>query len=144
MSMPGGYERRGRREQMSPGVREACLRAIEEVVEEYKGKPQGPGSSLLSRCTIEDRIVAAVEKLRSENPGTDRRVPSVSTYYRLLKEVDQYDLSVATKGTVLANTENRARGRFPRQLDYPLQWCQFDETRCPIFLYHKRIGIPLV
>jgi putative transposase len=139
----GGYERRGRREQMGVGVREASLRAIEEAIQEYKGKCDKPGKTLLSRRVLERRIVAAIEKLRVERPGDDLRVPSVSTYYRLLREVDQYDLLVAMKGRVQANAEFRAPGKSRRQLDYPLQWCQFDETRCPIFLYHKIIGIPL-
>lgn len=142
--LAGGYHNRGRKEQMGPGVRELVIRTIEDVIAEWKGKQNKPGFTLLTMRRIEDRIVRSVEIERQTQDDSTLRVPSRSTIYRIIsKEINQYDYSLVSKGRILTESENRRPGQQPRKLTYALQWYQFDETRCPIFLYDNERGIPL-
>ncbi|WP_182084442.1 DDE-type integrase/transposase/recombinase [Aureimonas sp. ME7] len=140
----GGYSKRGRRDQMGPGVRTLVVRTIEETVEEFKNKPKGRGHQLLTRRILDDRIVTAVEEERRHNPGVTLRVPSDATVYRIVRdEINQHDWDLATKGRTLTDAAYRRPGRLPKVLTHPLQWCHFDETPCPIYLYDRFSKLPL-
>jgi len=139
----GGYSNRGFREPLGPGVKAELIRGIEELIDEKKGQIGKPGYMLLTQADIDERIVSTVERLRAERGDPGIRVPHRATVFRILKDdIDQYDLTLVRKGTVSANVGARYK-ELPRRLTHALQWCQFDETHCPIFLYHEALGIPL-
>lgn len=131
------------REPLGPGVRKAVKEAIRKKVLEHQGPATKPGEQRLTMKELKEVAVKAVDAERSLRPFETLKVPSEPVFYRIKDEIPKVLLDTAFYGRVRTKRDYRRPSNSPNEITYCLQRVEFDETRCPIFLYLDDLFLPL-
>ena len=98
------------------------------------------------RPSVQSIHVTIVGRIADENRHRDSHdrlpIPHISTLYKVIKKLDQYEVDSARQGKKYADEKHRANGQGPRP-SRPLERVECDHTKVDMMVIDEKTRLPL-